>query len=95
MKYEIIFSQTALSTLDDLKIIIEEKWGQKVANTFLSNTWRVLSLIEENPFLFKKSENRPEIRLGMVDRHTSFLYEVGENKVHILCFWNNKVQPFL
>lgn len=54
-----------------------------------------LGLLKENPFSFKKSDVRPHIRLGRVNRHTSLLYEVGENKVKVLCFWNDKVQPFI
>jgi plasmid stabilization system protein ParE len=95
MNYEIIFSPNALSTLDDLHEIILKKWGQIIADEFLSKVWRIMDLLKENPLIFKASENMPNVRLGLVDRHTSFLYEVSEKNVNILCFWNNNIKPFI
>lgn len=95
MNYEVIFSPNALSTLDDLHEIILKKWGQIIADEFLSKLWRIMDLLKENPLIFKSSENMPNVRLGLVERHTSFLYVVNEKNVNILCFWNNSIKPFI
>jgi plasmid stabilization system protein ParE len=95
MNYEVIFAPNALSTIDDLYEVIFKKWGVDFATDFLDRVWKIMDLLKENPFLFKASESKKEVRLGLVDRHTSFLYEIRGNKIIVLCFWNNSIKPFI
>lgn len=44
--------------------------------------------------LFKKSELGEHIRLGLIARYTSFLYEVTDTRIILHFFWDNRQEPF-
>lgn len=73
--------------------LIENKWGAKQAEKFLSKTYKTIDLISKQPYLFKVSAIQENVRIGIISRQTSFFYEIQDNKIIILFFWDNRQDP--
>jgi plasmid stabilization system protein ParE len=93
MSLEIIFTDDASEMLLSIIRLIESKWGAKQAERFLSKTYKTIDLISKQPYLFKASSINETVRICVLTRQTSFFYEVRDNKIIILFFWDNRQDP--
>jgi|SRR3569833_2152592 len=93
MSLEIIFTDDASAMLLSITNLIENKWGPKQAEKFLSKTYRIIDTISKQPYLFKASAIKENVRIGIVPKQTSFFYEIQDSKIIILFFWDNRQDP--
>jgi plasmid stabilization system protein ParE len=93
MNLEIIFTDDASYMLLSITNFIENKWGKKQAEKFLSKVYKTLDLISKQPYLFKASAIQENVRIGIVSKQTSFFYEIQDSEIIILFFWDNRQDP--
>ncbi|MEP6611083.1 MAG: type II toxin-antitoxin system RelE/ParE family toxin [Mucilaginibacter sp.] len=94
MTLDIIFTDDAIDILLSITDFIENKWTSKEADRFLERVHKVLGLTAKNPYMFKASDFKDDIRIGYISKQTSFFYKVQENEIIILFFWDNRQEPF-
>lgn len=94
MKLNIIFTDDAIDILLSITEFIENKWTRKEADKFLDKVHKTLDLTSKNPYMFKSSDFKKNIRIGYISKQTSFFYKVQENEIIILFFWDNRQEPF-
>ncbi|MBD1385649.1 type II toxin-antitoxin system RelE/ParE family toxin [Mucilaginibacter rigui] len=92
MSHAIYWTDEAHETFDAIVLIIEDKWGFKQAGVFVKRVQQILSLIAEQPYLFRASITH-DLRQAIISKQTSMFYEVKENSINILFFWDNRQEP--
>jgi plasmid stabilization system protein ParE len=90
MSRRIIFSDDAIEILLSITNYIENKWGARQADKFLEKVDKTLDLTSKNPYMFKVSSIQDDVRKGLISKQTSFFYEIYENEIFILFFWDNR-----
>jgi len=93
MSLAVIFTDDASGMLLSITNLSENKWGAKQAEKFLTKTYKIIDLISTQPYLFKASVIKENVRIGIVSKQTSFFYEVHDDKIIILFFWDNRQDP--
>ena len=93
MSLKIIFTDDATDILLSIADFIENKWSLKQAEKFLQKTYKTLDLLSDHPYMFKASSLHENIRIGTITKQTSFFYEIQENEIIILFFWDNRQEP--
>lgn len=92
MSHTVYWTDEARETFDAIVITIEDKWGFKQASVFVKRVQQVLSLIADQPLLFKASFAQ-NLRQAFISKQTSMFYEVNETTINILFFWDNRQEP--
>ena len=93
MSLAIIFTDDAIDILISIVNFIEAGWGVKHGEKILTRTYKILDLISKDPYMYKASSIKEDIRIGIISRQTSFFYKIQENEIIILFFWDNRQQP--
>jgi plasmid stabilization system protein ParE len=93
MNYEVVISEAAEETFQDIRIQIENRWGAKYADRFEERVVRVLEIISSAPFAFKSIVFDVNIRKAFIHRNCSMFYEIDGTIVTILFFWDNRQDP--
>jgi len=94
MSLAVFWSDEATETFDSIVLFIEYKWSEKQASVFVRHTEKILSLIREQPYMYKSSiENN--VRHAVITKQTSMFYEVHDGYITILFFWDNRQEPLL
>lgn len=92
MKLEVVWSQNAEITFDAIYQFIMEQWGFEIAEKLRFQTLKLLNQIAEHPFSFQESPIK-NIRKAVISKYTSFFYEVFDNHILLVFFWDNRQQP--
>ncbi|MFI5137775.1 MAG: type II toxin-antitoxin system RelE/ParE family toxin [Sphingobacteriales bacterium] len=93
MALKIVFSDVAAEMLVTIGELIENKWSKKEAYKFLEKVHKTFGLIATQPYMFKASSFDENVRIGYLSKQTSFYYEIHENEIIILFFWDNRQDP--
>jgi plasmid stabilization system protein ParE len=93
MGLEVIFSDVAIDMLMSIGEFIENEWGVKQTYKFLEKAHKIIDLASKHPYMFKASPFKDNIRIGIITKQTSFFYEIKENAIVILFFWDNRQDP--
>jgi plasmid stabilization system protein ParE len=94
MSLEVFWSDDAKETFDSIVLFIEIKWSEKQAQVFVRQTQKILSLISNQPEMYKASINT-SVRQAIITSQTSMFYEIHKDYITILFFWDNRQEPIL
>jgi plasmid stabilization system protein ParE len=94
MKLEIRWSPNSEITFDAIYHFILEQWSFEIAEELRLKIYNVLDKISIHPFLFQESPIL-NVRKEVISKYTSLFYEVFENHIFLVFFWDNRQQPFL
>ncbi len=92
MSLAVFWSDEANSTFDSIVLFIENKWTEKQAAIFVKHTQKILSLIADQPYMYKASHNN-NVRQAVISPQTSMFYEIHHEFITILYFWDNRQEP--
>lgn len=92
---KIIWTYTAKKTFTKIIEYLFENWTVKEVQKFADETRTTLRQIEENPYMFKASKKKNNIRIGFVNKLVSLFYRVRPRKdeIELLRFWDNRQDP--
>jgi hypothetical protein len=71
---------------------LEHHWNPEVANHFENETVRVVNIVQRNPYIGRYDEYF-RCNLILVVKQISLLYDIKNNQVILLTFWNNYQKP--
>jgi len=83
-------SERAVETFDAICAQINERFGEKHERRFEKSTIKVLELIGQNPYLYQATRFDPNIRRALIDKVSSVFYEVRQDRIKVLFFWDNR-----
>jgi plasmid stabilization system protein ParE len=93
MDYKIIWSEEAKTNLSHILIFLQDNWDKKVISKFLAKLEVKMKLIQQSPLIAPPSEINKSIRKAVLTKHNSIVYKVAGNKITVLAFWDNRMNP--
>ncbi len=92
MSYAVYWSPSSKDEYAELLKYIESEYGLESALNFMDKTDEVVNSIATfpNSGIATKKE---KIRMYVITRQTSLLYEVNEERIELLHFWDNRQDP--
>lgn len=94
MSLPVFWSDEAKATFDAIFWFIFNQFGEKSSKKFLKQANKVILIIKFQPEIFEVfSSNR--FRKGRITNHTSIIYEIQNNQIYLLFFWDNRQDPFI
>jgi plasmid stabilization system protein ParE len=95
MEFNVRFSTSATHDIDDIAKNITQLWSEKVKTNFLVAISEKLMILEKNPFIYRKSISKPNLRECVVNKHVIMYYAVDEdNREVIILSLKNTKQSF-
>ena len=94
MSLAVFWSEEADETFEAIVLFIENGWGEKRAEIFVKHTQKVLSLISNQPYMYKASITG-SVRQAVITPQTSVYYEIHDDYITLLFFWDNRQDPIL
>jgi plasmid stabilization system protein ParE len=92
MSLALIWTDEAIETFDGVVTLIENKWSKKEADKFVQRTQKILTLIADQPYMYKASLSN-NVRQAIFTKQTSVFYEVHDEFITVLFFWDNRQEP--
>lgn len=93
MSLKIVYTPNAQNTFIAIYNSIEDRFGIRSADKFLTDAEKTIELIAKNPLMFRASQFDINARIGFISRQTSLFYYVSEETIYLLFFWDNRQEP--
>jgi len=90
---QIIWSKNAQITFDAIVVYLENSFGNNVAKKFIAKADSSIQGIASFPNLYKAISLKQNVRKATISKVCSFYYEINDNTVVILYFWDNRQEP--
>jgi hypothetical protein len=91
-KMEIIWSAEAKKTFKNNIIYLQNNWSKNEVDFFISETFRCIELIKTNKYIGKYNQSL-KCNVLLVMKQISIFYDIQENKIQIITFWDNRKKP--
>ncbi|RDC56840.1 type II toxin-antitoxin system RelE/ParE family toxin [Pedobacter chinensis] len=95
MELSVSFSEEAYETLLAIAIFIEENWGYEYARKFIHSTYQKIDLVAQQPFIYEPISFNNTVRKGVISKYTSFYYQIHQEEIRILFFFDNRQEPLI
>ena len=92
MSYSVIWSEASKDEYADILKKIESEYGLESALNFMDKTDEVIAVIGEYPEAGGRTK-KAEVRRYVITKQTTLLYEVNDNRVELLHFWETRRDP--
>ena len=90
---QIIWSKNAQITFEAVVVYLEDNFGVNIAKKFIAKTNSSIQVIASFPNLYKAISFKQNVRKATISKICSFYYEVNEDTIVILYFWDNRQEP--
>lgn len=92
---EIIWTDTAKLTFDNIVEYLRKEWTEREVQKFIAATTKMLFKLKRFPEISRPSAKRTNVRIGIINKHTQIVYhyQLGKERIEILLFWNVKQNP--
>ncbi len=91
--YKILWTQHAISELEQTVKYLEENWTEKELGNFSRELDHTIELISKNPLLFQVSTKKKNIRRAVIAKYTNLHYRMNPDYVEILSLFSNRQHP--
>ncbi|CAG5016508.1 hypothetical protein DYBT9275_05570 [Dyadobacter sp. CECT 9275] len=93
MSLTIRWTTEAEESFGDVLNYLEEKWSERQVRKFVRTVNKVLQKIADFPYMFEASRTSLHVRKGFISKQCSLFYEVKDDTIILLYFWNNRRKP--
>ena len=93
MQFDVVFTDEADDTFDSIGNQILKRWGERELLNFRRRVYDVVEVISRSPLIFRSVSNNDNIRKAVVHKNCSMFYEIKEQRIDILFFWDNRQDP--
>jgi plasmid stabilization system protein ParE len=90
---EVIWSRTSEITFEVIVDYIEAKFGKKAALRFILKVKSITTAIKKQPYIYKSFSDNNAVRKATINKQCSLLYEVNNESIWLLYFWDNRQEP--
>lgn len=89
----VVWTQNAQISFEAIVLYLDENFGKQVVQKFLSKTNSTIEAVRKFPNLYKATSLKQNLRKATISKVCSFYYEVHEDSIAILYFWDNRQEP--
>jgi plasmid stabilization system protein ParE len=93
MALEVFWSKQADERFDSILNYLEEKWGEQTVSLFVKKVYDIIGIIAIFPEIGTVERIDTNIRGLVVIKQISVFYQIRENKIIILNFYDNRQRP--
>jgi plasmid stabilization system protein ParE len=95
MALDVFYTPKAKETFVLVYNFISDKFSVKIANQFLNKAEKTIQLIAHQPLIYKSSAIDEQVRVAIFTKNTSLFYQVKDNAVILLFFFDNRQEPII
>ena len=95
MQFDVVFTNEADDTFYSIGNQILTRWGERDLLNFRRRVYDIVEVISRSPLIFQSVNNNDKIRRAVVHKNCSMFYEIKEQRIDILFFWDNRQEPIL
>ena len=92
MDYQIIWLSKAESRYQEIIEFLKYKWNDRVIETFIAQTEKVLNQIKQRPTLFRRSA-KMNIHEALITKHNLLIYRINGSNIELLTFYDTRQDP--
>lgn len=92
-KFEVVFTPEAEQTYQAISEQIRERWGDQVVLNLQDKIEKCMLLISNSPLIYSIMDKPTEVRRCILHKNCSLLYKIFDQKVVVICFWDNRQEP--
>lgn len=93
MVYKIIASPLATETYQQNIEFLENRWSKKEVISFINKVADVVAILKLNPHTFQKWTKDNSIHRIQIVKQITLYYQINNDKVELLLFFNNYQDP--
>ncbi len=93
MALAVFWSKRADKKFDKIIGYIEEEWGKHTASLFVKKVYDFLDILSEFPEIGTVEKKDLNIRGFVIVAHLTVFYQIREDKIIILNFYDNRQNP--
>ena len=90
---KIKLSRRASNKLDKLLQYLETEWSIKVKTEFIKKLDKSLSMIQDNPEYFPKSEEVKGLHRCIITKQTTIFYKYDSKYIYVVALFDNRQDP--
>jgi len=90
---KIIWTDHALSELNDIINHLESNWTRKEISRLFKKIEKSLAQIGRNPAMYPKTDKRESVRRAVLTRQLTLYYKTDKNIIYILSLFDNRRNP--
>ena len=90
---KIKLSKRASTKLDKLLYYLETEWSLKVKTEFIKKLDKSLSMIQDNPEFFAKSDKIKGLHRCIVTKQTTIFYRYDSKYIFVVTLFDNRQNP--
>lgn len=90
---KILWTNNPLNELEKTIAYLELKWIEKELRNLAANLEKTIRLISQNPYIFKASDYKKEVRTAVILSVITLYCKVNKNSVEIVSFFSNRQNP--
>ncbi|HIB49119.1 MAG TPA: type II toxin-antitoxin system RelE/ParE family toxin [Flavobacteriaceae bacterium] len=91
--YKILWTEHALSELEETIEYLRENWTDKELSNFSRELDHTIELISKSPELFQVSKKKKDVRRAVVAKLNNLYYRINKDSIEILSFFSNRQDP--
>lgn len=91
--YKIIGSPLANTSYHQNIEYLEKEWTEKEVIRFIEKVSQVVDILKESPQTFQKWHNDESIYKITIVKQITLYYQINNNTVELLIFWNSYQNP--
>ncbi len=93
MEREIVLSQTAQETLEEILDYLLTEWSETSKAVFVERLDEVTNLLKSQPNMFPKSRKKHGVHKCVVTKHISLYYTFNDREINIITLFDNRMNP--
>ncbi len=93
MALKIVWSKKADKKFDKILDYLQLKWSKKATSNFVKKVYNFLDILSEFPEIGTIENREKEIRGFTIVKQINIFYQVRENKIVLLDFYDNRQNP--
>lgn len=90
MDYKILWSEEALSNLEEILDYLNKRWTPKEINRFKNKLIKQLEIISGFPTIFPLSNYHPNLRKAVLSKQTTIFYKIQDNIIYLAYLFDNR-----
>jgi plasmid stabilization system protein ParE len=93
MNLPVVWTFEAETGFAEILGYLEDEWSEREVKKFIHRVKRIVKGISSFPQMFEASPSNPKVRKAVLAKQQSLFYQIEEDRIVLLSFWDNRRRP--